>query len=144
MAQAEADAAAPKISDWKKIRALYFAQCWANEVRQKQLEQLYDDDWFTCSLSIASEKEGPQWALEQTALLGVEGDERRFQDQAALLRRDCFASVTEAVARLNSAEGRIACPEGICVVFSAKKRQYFLLYRNDKKTAAFEMFNLYD
>lgn len=53
-----------------------------------------------------------------------------------------FTSVYEAVTGLNSAKGSSACPEGFCVVFSKKRKAYFLIYREDKKDEALRTFEL--
>lgn len=82
------------------------------------------------------------WSVDQTATLGSKGDEKRFTGKVELLKTDVYTSVATAVAGLNSPDGSAACLEGMCVVLSQSRSQYFLLYRKDMKERAFKLLNL--
>eukprot|EP00928_Gymnodinium_smaydae_P083218 TRINITY_DN66469_c0_g1_i1.p1 TRINITY_DN66469_c0_g1~~TRINITY_DN66469_c0_g1_i1.p1 ORF type:complete len:432 (-),score=60.71 TRINITY_DN66469_c0_g1_i1:461-1756(-) len=48
-----------------------------------------------------------------------------------------YCSIRTAVDALN--EGRVQCPNGICIVYSKSRAAYFSLYRRDRKEAAAEL-----
>jgi len=75
------------------------------------------------------------WSVTQTVRLGTEGDEDRIIcGQTRLLDPSLVRSVSGAVEQLN--KGAVRCPEGLCVVYSASSRAYFLLYRCDMRELA--------
>jgi len=117
---------------WLTIRQSFFGDFELGD-DQPLYEELYDDDWFKLELS-----EEPLWTIEQTSFLCVEGQEAMFDGKAALLRRDLFTSVRYALARLNSHQGHVACPEGFCIIFSQTRRQYIVIYRRDKQSTIFQ------
>jgi len=85
--------------------------------------------------------DGP-WSVNQTFRVCGEGEEATFVGQARLLDRTVFTSVSQAVEHLNY--GTLACPEGICVVFSASSRAYYLLFRPELRDFAYSRFKMPD
>jgi len=81
---------------------------------------------------VASTSSG-QWSLDQTYGLGPEGYEHLFQGRAPVLDRS-FSSVSATVDALIS--GSLVVDEGICVLYSASRSLYFLLWRDDKTELA--------
>lgn len=67
------------------------------------------------------------WTTRQVIRVCKVGAEWRFEGRARLLHPQHVTSVAGAVDALN--QDRIACPEGFCVVYSASKKAYYLLYR---------------
>lgn len=121
------------------IRDSFFAASLLNEVRKHEVEELYSKD---CSSVRSEAVSSSLWSLQQTAELCAKGGEARFQGKAELLRTELFTSVSKAVEALNTTDGAVACPEGICVVLSEGKGKYFLLYRQDTMQKAFDLFSL--
>jgi len=74
---------------------------------------------------------GPARARRALQLAG-DGVEEHFLGRAMLV--DGVASVGEAVERLNARA--IACADGFCIVYSATKAAYFLLYQQGLQKAA--------
>jgi len=68
---------------------------------------------------------GDSWSSRRVIGLCGEGEERLFQGRAMVVTGSL--SVSDAVAKLN--RGDVDCPEGFCVVFSASRKLYFLLFR---------------
>lgn len=119
---------------WAVARASFFTKCLLDDIRKKEVAKLYAGE--------SSNSDMNSWSLDQTTKLGAKGDEKCFMNKAELLKPELFTSVSQAVESLNSAEGAMACREGMCVVFSASKSCYFLLYRKDMEEKAFELFKL--
>eukprot|EP00439_Symbiodinium_sp_Y106_P067023 s3964_g11.t1 len=72
--------------------------------------------------------------------IGPEGSEHVFSGKVQLLDRSVYTSVGSVVESLN--RGSPAVPEGYCVVFSNSKRNYFLLWREDKEAEAFALLGI--
>lgn len=87
--------------------------------------------------AMAAEEHALPWSTDQTQEMCGVGGEARFQGRVAFLRE--LTSVSLAVERLNLDGG--LCPEGMCVVFSNDQRRYFLLFRNDKRSQAMDLFS---
>uniref|UniRef100_A0A7S0FRA9 Uncharacterized protein n=1 Tax=Pyrodinium bahamense TaxID=73915 RepID=A0A7S0FRA9_9DINO len=71
------------------------------------------------------------WSCKQSVLVATEGNEWRFLGKVRLLEAGLVGSVSRAVELFN--RDVIRCPEGLCVVHSAKFRAYYLLFRRDKE-----------
>jgi len=126
------------LNNWFRVRQSFFVvPHFGRSAEKRDREKLYDEDWFTLDLTGED-----MWSLELTHQLCDEGQETKFEGKAGLLKKDEFASVRDAIPRLNTWEGHIACPEGFCVVFSENRKQYFIIYRRDKKETVFELFEL--
>lgn len=75
------------------------------------------------------------WSTDNGAFeICKQGEENTFQGRAAQLRTGEIEGVRAVVQSLN--EGILACPEGICVVWSVSRNAYFLLFRADKREEA--------
>jgi len=127
-------------SKWAKLRATFFTACLLNAIRRHEIEQMYADEEVVGKKSSLPDA----WSVDQTATLGNKGDEKRFTGKVELLKTDVYTSVAKAVEALNSPDGGVACLEGMCVVLSQSRSQYFLLYRKDVKDKAFKLLNLKD
>jgi len=129
-------------SGWLAARESFFGTLSLERrgfLGEKQLKILFDEGWSKLQFSDES-----LWTIEHTSYLCEEGEEAKFEGKVGLLRKDEFTSVRDALLRLNSSEGHLACPEGFCVVFSQRRNQYFILYRRDKKALAFWLVGLAD
>lgn len=60
--------------------------------------------------------------------------------KARLLEREVSSSIRLAVEGLNS--GVLRCDEGFCIVYSASRQRYFLLYEQAKKDFVFNLFKI--
>jgi anti-anti-sigma regulatory factor len=76
----------------------------------------------------------PKWSVDLQFALCGEGQEQQYRDKAMFLDPDEASSVAAAVAMLNTRA--IQCPEGFCVVFSAKMRTYFVVFDENSKDVA--------
>ncbi|OLP81856.1 NEDD4-like E3 ubiquitin-protein ligase WWP1 [Symbiodinium microadriaticum] len=81
-----------------------------------------------------------RWSVDFTYTIGPEGSEHVFSGKVQLLDRSVYTSVGSVVESLN--RGSPAVPEGYCVVFSNSKRNYFLLWREDKEAEAFALLGI--
>lgn len=94
----------------------------------------------------STQPQGPRdrqpWRPERTVLIAYEGEELRFSGKALVVDRSVVSSVTGALEMLNS--GRIHCPDGFCVVYSAKIRGYYLCYVGGKRHASLRALNMLD
>ncbi|CAJ1362841.1 unnamed protein product [Effrenium voratum] len=87
----------------------------------------------------APEKPG-RWSVDFTYTIGPEGSEHIFSGKVQLLDKSVHSSVSLVVDSLNS--GALAVPEGYCVVYSNSKKNYFLLWREEKETEVFALLGL--
>lgn len=76
-------------------------------------------------LRFSISRERCTWSVDQTQQLSMQELQQTRENRVICLTG--VASVAEAVDRLN--EGKISCPSGFCVVYSATRQAYFLLYR---------------
>lgn len=74
------------------------------------------------------------WAAEQARELGPIGCEHLFHGRAILLDPSVYRSVTATVEALNA--GTIHVDQGLCVIYSESKHQYFLLWHSGKQHIA--------
>lgn len=83
------------------------------------------------------------WGTEHTYTIGPEGNEHIFDGKAVLLDRAAYSSVMSVCQQLN--DGAVAGMEiGYCVLFSASKQKYFLLWRSDREYEAFTALGIQD
>jgi len=83
------------------------------------------------------------WGTEHTYTIGPEGNEHIFDGKAVLLDRAAYSSVMSVCQQLN--DGVVAGMEiGYCVLFSASKQKYFLLWRSDREYEAFTALGIQD
>lgn len=82
---------------------------------------------------IAAATQPSRWSVDRTYQLAGDGIDERLPGRAVLL--EGVASVGDAVERLNM--GSIQNPGGYCIVYSATKAAYFLLYQPGCRDAAF-------
>lgn len=80
------------------------------------------------------------WSIEQTYTFGPEGCEYMFENKAMLLDRGQFASVATTVDILNS--GAYNVEAGFCVIYSASRQTYYLLWREGKADDAFAVLGI--
>jgi len=93
------------------------------------------------SSSSACQVHEPRWSLYQSHQLGKRGDEETFHGKAALLDESKYNSIRTTVDSLNSPDGsKIAT--GFCVVYSASKNTYFMLFERFHMRKAYEVFSL--
>uniref|UniRef100_A0A7S2JGN2 WW domain-containing protein n=1 Tax=Zooxanthella nutricula TaxID=1333877 RepID=A0A7S2JGN2_9DINO len=71
------------------------------------------------------------WNMDQVMCMGPVGLEDAFANRAALLEKDVYVSVTQAIEALNLGELDFSEP-GWCVVFSESQQRYYLLFHCDK------------
>eukprot|EP00930_Biecheleria_cincta_P034726 TRINITY_DN23963_c0_g1_i1.p1 TRINITY_DN23963_c0_g1~~TRINITY_DN23963_c0_g1_i1.p1 ORF type:complete len:1164 (-),score=179.13 TRINITY_DN23963_c0_g1_i1:93-3584(-) len=76
-------------------------------------------------LRFSISRERCTWSVDQTQQLSGQELQQARENRVVCLTG--VASVAEAVDRLN--EGKISCPSGFCIVYSATRSAYFLLYR---------------
>lgn len=86
---------------------------------------------------VVMKKDEPRWSAMQTFMLNNEGGHGNIFEHAPLLDSNSVSSVGNAIDQLN--DGTLSCRGGICVVYSASNRAYFLLYRDDQLDAATSM-----
>jgi len=82
-------------------------------------------------LGISNDEDDTPYDIEQTYCLGANGEAAPYLSQATLLDS---TSISESVDLLN--RGLIECPDPYCVIYSATKRSYFVLYRSKSKERA--------
>mmetsp|Transcript_9633 Transcript_9633/g.17309 ORF Transcript_9633/g.17309 Transcript_9633/m.17309 type:complete len:253 (-) Transcript_9633:50-808(-) len=75
------------------------------------------------------------WSIDNTYTIGPDGSEHIFTGKCMLLDRALYSSVGSVVNSLNA--GTPDVPDGYCVVFSASKQNYFLLWREGVESQAF-------
>lgn len=80
------------------------------------------------------------YTVEQSLRICGSGEESVFIDRAALLDTNEVTSLRSAVDYLNA--GVAPCPEGFCIVWSASKQAYFVLYRGHSKDIAFQQLGI--
>uniref|UniRef100_A0A7S1WJW3 Protein kinase domain-containing protein n=1 Tax=Alexandrium catenella TaxID=2925 RepID=A0A7S1WJW3_ALECA len=80
------------------------------------------------------------WSVECAIRLCSEGEEAAFMGRARLLDQHAITSLRDAVESLN--RRLVWCPEDCCIVFSAADRSYHLLFRRDRREAAFATLGL--
>mmetsp|Transcript_8894 Transcript_8894/g.20913 ORF Transcript_8894/g.20913 Transcript_8894/m.20913 type:complete len:1062 (-) Transcript_8894:329-3514(-) len=81
-----------------------------------------------------------RWSVDRTYQLAGEGIDEHFPGKAVVL--EGVASVGDAVERLN--QGSINHSGGFCIVYSATKAAYFLLYQPGFRDAAFASLGVSD
>mmetsp|Transcript_86093 Transcript_86093/g.180052 ORF Transcript_86093/g.180052 Transcript_86093/m.180052 type:complete len:261 (-) Transcript_86093:253-1035(-) len=78
----------------------------------------------------------PVWAEACAYQLGGEGSEHTWEGNVPVLPRD-HTSVRTVIEALNN--GSLVISEGYCIVYSASRQAYFLLWREDKEQEALAM-----
>lgn len=112
--------------DWKAAREAYFGASMVIP----EVADFFDEEW---------QQNLGGWAIGQSSGGQNEGfAEHHFKGKAAVLKIE--QSVQKAVDRLNTEEGHKACPEGYCIVYSASKQLYFLLFRKEKDRLTHRLF----
>lgn len=77
-----------------------------------------------------------RWSMDLTHMLGPQSTYE--PDKGLLLNPEMYTSVSEAVESLIA--GTVAPAQGYCIVLSASKSSYFLVYRSDKMDEVFQRF----
>jgi|Transcript_121718 hypothetical protein len=115
---------------WQTTRKKYFPDAL---LAAKDVETMYSKSWMDLRQKVS---EGVAiWSADRALLCADAGDEHVFNKKVELLKEKSCVGVNEAVAKLNTLEGHVACPEGYCVVFSQRIGSYFFLCRSDKDAA---------
>lgn len=128
---------------WSKLRAVFFVTAALDAVREKEVDSYYELS-SSEGVEAISKDETNLWDTQSCTSFCKRGGETKFKGKAELLKEDEYTSVREAVKGLNTPEGRVACPEGFCVVFSKSQDAYYLLWRSDKKDFVYKHFALVD
>jgi len=119
--------AAAMIGKWQGIRKTYFPD---SALDAAEVEALYSQNWLDLRQKILNGV--ALWTMDGALPYACAGEEHVFQGKKVevLKHRSCVG-VREAIDRLNTLEGHVACPEGYCVVFSERLSAYFFLCRSD-------------
>jgi len=108
----------------------------ASELRSLGLEETDESQPFYSNR--AASTSWRDWDISCTHELG--SDASSYLPLARLLDREVSNSIRLAVDGLNS--GLLKCDEGFCIVFSASRQSYFLLYQFSKKATVFSLFQI--
>jgi len=85
------------------------------------------------------EEDVKSWAPSQAWLVPEETDMVHLKTQVKPFDKRIISSVNTLVNHL--IEGHMQCPGGMCLVWSESKQSWWLVYRSDKKAAAFPLLN---
>lgn len=135
IAEALADTSLPSLSErgvekgtpdgWQETRKTFFAYPL---LPTNDIASMYDDSWEESHKKVAQGE-----ALWRTDLAIKVDEKLLFEAEVERFDKGACASVSDAIKRLNSFDGHVACPEGFCAVYSNSSSSYWLLRRCDKE-----------